>query len=92
MLHFSLSLMNRLNKTGSAIFISLFWFSCSRGIDIIPELAYQNMLEYYHDKTKYISFKRMFKRWNTRDDYLDELTYWHFTRRKHEYLYASQKK
>ena len=34
MLYFSLSLMNRLSKTESAIFISLFCFSCSHGIDI----------------------------------------------------------
>ena len=32
-----LSLMNRLNKTESAI---LFWFGCSRGIDFIPEFLY----------------------------------------------------
>ena len=33
MLHFSLSLMNRLdNKTGSTIFHSLFWFRCSGGL------------------------------------------------------------
>ena len=38
MLHFSLSLMNRLNKTEYAIFIFLFWFSCSRGINFLPEL------------------------------------------------------
>ena len=33
MLHFSLSLMNRLNKTEPAISITLIWFGCSRGID-----------------------------------------------------------
>ena len=39
---FSLSLINRLNKTESAIFTSLFWFGCSQGIDFLPEyLFYQ---------------------------------------------------
>ena len=37
MLHFSLSLMNRLNKTVSTIFIFLLWLGCSRGIDFLPE-------------------------------------------------------
>ena len=37
-LHFtSLSLIYRLNKTETAIAIFLFWFGCSRGIDILPE-------------------------------------------------------
>ena len=40
MLHFSLSLMNKFNKTGSAIFISLFWFGCSRWIDILLSFLY----------------------------------------------------
>ena len=40
MLHFSLSLMNILNKTEFAIFISLFWFGCSRGIDFLPDFFY----------------------------------------------------
>ena len=31
MLRFSLALMNRLNKTESAIFTYLFWFGCSWG-------------------------------------------------------------
>ena len=29
--------MNRPDKTESAIFISLFWFGCSRRIDFLPE-------------------------------------------------------
>ena len=33
----SLSLMNRLNKTKPAIFISFFWFGCSQGINLLPE-------------------------------------------------------
>ena len=36
MLHFSL--MNRLTETESAIFISLFWFGCSRWIDFFQYL------------------------------------------------------
>ena len=36
MLHFPLSLMNRLIKTESATFISLFWFRCSWGINFLP--------------------------------------------------------
>ena len=39
MLHFSLFLMNWLNNTESVIFISVYWFGCSRGIDI-----YQNSM------------------------------------------------
>ena len=31
------SLMNRLDKAGSAIFILLFWFGCFRGIDFFPD-------------------------------------------------------
>ena len=38
-------LMNRLNKTESAIFISLFWFGCSRGIDFSPEFLKLNKQE-----------------------------------------------
>ena len=37
-MRFSLSHMNRLNKTVSAIFIFLFWVGCSRGIDFLPDL------------------------------------------------------
>ena len=37
MLHISLSLMNRLNKTESVIFTSLFWFGCSREISTLAE-------------------------------------------------------
>ena len=40
MLHFSLSLMNRLNQIESAIFIPLLWFCFSQGIDILPEFSY----------------------------------------------------
>ena len=36
-LHFSLSLTNRLNKAESVIFISLFYFGCSWGINFLPE-------------------------------------------------------
>ena len=39
MLHFSLSLMNRLNQTDSAIFIFLFWFGCSRRIDFFQNFS-----------------------------------------------------
>ena len=43
MLHFSLSLLKRLNKTKSAIFISLFLFSCSRGNDFYLNIFCSNM-------------------------------------------------
>ena len=33
-------LMNRLTKTESVIFISLFWFSCSQGICFLPAFFY----------------------------------------------------
>ena len=42
MLHFSLSLIARLNKTESAIFISLSWFGCSRGIDFFQNFYVHN--------------------------------------------------
>ena len=63
MLHISLSLINRFNKTWSAIFISLFCFGCSREIDFLPEWLEQfykldaykhNYLKYYkNNKTQY---------------------------------------
>ena len=31
------ALINRFNKTESAIFTFLFWIGCSRGIDFLPE-------------------------------------------------------
>ena len=37
------TVMNSLNKTESAIFISLFWFGCSRGIEV-----YRNYFNYVH--------------------------------------------
>ena len=42
MSHFSLSLINRPNKTKPAIFISLFWFGYSRGIDFLSEFLIIN--------------------------------------------------
>ena len=35
------ALLNGLNKTGSAIPISLFWLGCSQGIDFTPEFLYR---------------------------------------------------
>ena len=38
-MQFLLSLMNRLNKTEPAIFISLIWFGCFRGIIFLPDFV-----------------------------------------------------
>ena len=46
MLHYSLSLMNRLNKSESAIFVSLFWFGCSRGIDLYQNIFFIHYLKH----------------------------------------------
>ena len=41
---FSLSLIIWLNKTEFAIFISLFWFDCSRGIDLFQKFLHCNKI------------------------------------------------
>ena len=95
MLHISLSLMNRLNKTECAIFISLFWFGCSRGIDFLPECLYKcivNSLLVHFNHEKVISYsdakagKLAADRWKTRtarqiyDDFCSETSFSALTR------------
>ena len=46
MLHFSLPLVNRLNKTESAIFTYLFWLSCFLGINFYQNLSKRFLKQY----------------------------------------------